>query len=116
MEWPISWNDVKEALDNGSGGGLPVVELETLLPMDAAPVNLTEADSAKIREIAKTESVPFVLKFRDSNGNSWGLTLGGMCAAEYGTGAFSTDCMGGTLMLVNYGDGWTITLSMPTTS
>ena len=35
MDWPISWNDVKEKLEN-AGGGLPMVELTSDALMSAA--------------------------------------------------------------------------------
>jgi hypothetical protein len=51
-------------LPSGSGGGLPVVELETVIEIDASePPELSESDIAKLNEVYNGGTKCFVVSF-----------------------------------------------------
>lgn len=75
MDWPISWQKVKDSSDNtggGSGSGLPVIDLRKYVVSydEVAPIT-DETVSALLDSAAQAES-PIIAKFKtkpDSNGN-----------------------------------------------
>ena len=68
MDWPISWQKVKDSSDNageGSGSGLPVVDLSKYVLSENLPAvaHITDVSDIEVLEKLQTEGKPFVAKF-----------------------------------------------------
>ena len=89
MDWPISWQKVKDTSDNtggGSGGGLPVIDLrEYVVSYDESASITDETVSALLDSAAQAES-PIIAKFKtkpDSNGNMPLDEIVAICSVGY---------------------------------
>ena len=87
MDWPISWQKVKDNAGGGSGGGLPVIDLrEYVVSYDAVAPITDETVSALLDSAAQAGS-PIIAKFKtkpDSNGNMPLDEIVIICSVGYG--------------------------------
>lgn len=68
MDWPISWQKVKDSSGNtggGSGSGLPVVDLSKYVLPETLPATaaITDASDIEVLTQLQTEGKPFIAKF-----------------------------------------------------
>lgn len=92
MDWPISWQKVKDSSDNaggGSGSGLPVIDLRKyVLPEGPQPVAVV-TDPTDLAALAELNGMPFIGKFAQTR--------------NIGTGTPFTDTY---TMVMNYTNGF----------
>ena len=65
MDWPISWQKVKDNAGGGSGSGLPVIDLSKYVLSENLPAvaQITDAADIEVLTQLQTEGKPFIAKF-----------------------------------------------------
>ena len=92
MDWPISWQKVKDSSDNaggGSGSGLPVIDLSKYVLPEGSPAEAQITDPTDLAALAELNGMPFIGKFAQTR--------------NIGTGTPFTDTY---TMVMNYSNGF----------
>ena len=66
MDWPISWQKVKDTSDNtgeGSGSGLPVIDLSKYVLPEGSQSTAVITDPTDLAALAELNGMPFIGKF-----------------------------------------------------
>ena len=66
MDWPISWQKVKDSSSNtggGSGSGLPVIDLSKYVLSEGSSASARITDAADLAALAELNGMPFIGKF-----------------------------------------------------
>ena len=123
MDWPISWQKVKDSSDNtggGSGSGLPVVDLSKYVLSENLPAGaqITDASDIEVLTQLQTEGKPFIAKF--AHACTMGETVFNETYAVVMNFTDGVDIRGfvGTFYVwlfgvVESGEGWEMQMAMP---
>lgn len=66
MDWPISWQKVKDSSSNtggGSGSGLPVIDLSKYVLPEGSQSTAVITDQTDLAALAELNGMPFIGKF-----------------------------------------------------
>ena len=78
MDWPISWQKVKDSSDNtggGSGSGLPVIDLTKYVLPAGSQSMIAITDPTDLAALAELNGMPFIAKFAQTHIISEGHTF-----------------------------------------
>ena len=92
MDWPISWQKVKDSSGNtggGSGSGLPVIDLSKYVLPEGSQSTAVITDPTDLAALAELNGMPFIRKFARTH--------------NIGTGTPVTDTY---TMVMNYANGF----------
>ena len=118
MDWPISWQKVKDSSDNtggGSGSGLPVIDLSKYVLPKNPPVaaQITDASDIEVLEKLQLEGKPFIVKIAQlSDGDEGAFTCIHCLLMNYTNigdgGAFIGSIYIEDFVILKRGDVWNI--------
>ena len=78
MDWPISWQKVKDSSSNtggGSGSGLPVIDLTKYVLPESSPSMIAITDPTDLAALEELNRMPFIGKFAQTHIISEGHTF-----------------------------------------
>ena len=118
MDWPISWQKVKDASGNtggGSGSGLPMIDLTKYVLHEGSPgsAQITDAADIEVLETLLLEEKPIIAKIAQAYTNGGAIVndiycfLANYIRAAYLIGFVGT--MGASIFLIRKQEGaWSI--------